>query len=201
MSFILPELPFKTNALEPHMSKQTVEYHYGKHTRKYFDTANELIRGTTFESATTLAELITNPSQLKMDSVLFNNAAQAWNHLFFWEGLTPKKTTISDELRAQIIRDFGSVDRFKDDFCDNAIKHFASGWVWVIYKQGKLSIKTTANAGTPLTTKNEIPLLVCDVWEHSYYLDYPADRAGYVKAWWNVIDWEKVSERYKTEKY
>lgn len=198
MAFDVPPLKFAEDALEPHISADTVRFHYGKHTKKYFEVANSLAKGTVYEDKT-LEQVMTKDSLLRMESVLFNNVCQAWNHAFYWDCLTPpnKSGKPSDKLKSALDEAFGSYDDFVKKFEEKATKHFGSGWAWLVFKDGDLSIKTTPNAGSPLTDKGSIPLLTCDVWEHAYYLDYQNDRAGYVKKFWNVVNWEFVNERFE----
>lgn len=196
--FEMPKLKYAEDALEPHISAEVVKFHYHKHTQKYFDTANELIKGTVFADKS-FEEVISKDSLLKMDSKLFNNVSQAWNHAFYWDCLTPASQSgnPSKELSDAFDETFGSFDEFVKVFTDKATKFFGSGWCWLVMKDGNLSIKTTPNANSPLTEKGATPLLTCDVWEHAHYLQYPADRAAYVKAFWNVVNWDFVNENYK----
>lgn len=198
MSFDLPTLPYERDALEPHVSQQTIDLHYGKHTKKYFDTANKLAEGTIFANDT--LDDVSKESLLKMGTVLFNNVSQAWNHAFYWNGLAPVSETgeMSDKLIAAIEAQFMSVDNFKKQFTDQATKLFGSGWTWLVWKDGRLQIKNTPNAGSPLTETGSVPLLVCDVWEHAYLYDpqYAADRAGYVDGWWKVVNWNVVNTNF-----
>ena len=200
MAFVAQPLNFKEDELAPHISENTVRYHYGKHTAKYFEVVNELTKGTKYASKPSIADLVSNDTMIAMDTKLFHNACQAWNHDFYFQSLTPARTsgTMSDELLTQIKRDFDSVDKFKAKFTETAIGHFGSGWAWLIWNGNKLVIKSTPNAGTPLTTVSHTPLLTCDLWEHSYLYDsnFVANRAGYVKAWWNVVNWKFVSDQY-----
>jgi Fe-Mn family superoxide dismutase len=198
MSFNIPPLPFPQTALEPHMSAETVKYHYGKHTKKYFDTVNDLVKGTAFEQYQTLEALLTRTNLLKMDTALFNNACQAWNHAFFWESLSPEPGNPSDALAQAVDRDFGSLREFKMAFSDKAIKFFGSGWIWLTERDGKLHIKTTQNAENPLKDTQSVVLLVLDLWEHSWYLDHQNNKKAYVDNWWKIVNWDLVSERYES---
>ena len=180
-------------ALEPHISQKTLEFHYGKHHNAYVNNLNKLIAGTPFESKT--LEEIVKTSQGGM----FNNAAQVWNHTFYWNCMTPnpKKNAPTGKLMDAIVRDFGSFDAFKEKFINACVTLFGSGWAWLVAdKDGKLSIMQTSNAQTPLTTEGLNPLLVCDVWEHAYYLDYQNLRANYVNEFWSLINWEFVEKNY-----
>lgn len=196
--FEMPELQYAEDALEPHISAEVIKYHYHKHTKKYFDTANELAKGTVFEGKD-LQDVINKDTMIRMDTKLFNNVSQAWNHAFYWKCLTPASQSgnPSDKLKTALEEHFGSMEEFTKLFADKATKFFGSGWCWLVLKDGRLTIKTTPNAGSPLTEKGAIPLLTCDVWEHAHYLQYPADRAAYVKAFKNVINWEFVSKNFE----
>ena len=188
----LPKLPYEMNALEPHISQKTLEFHYGKHHNGYVNNLNKLIAGTPFESKS-LEEIVKTAQ-----GGMFNNAAQVWNHTFYWNCMTPnpKKTAPTGKLMDAIVRDFGSFDAFKEKFINACVTLFGSGWAWLVAdKEGKLSIVQTSNAQTPLTEGLK-PLLVCDVWEHAYYLDYQNLRANYVNEFWSVINWEFVESNY-----
>lgn len=196
--FEMPELEYAEDALEPHISAEVIKYHYHKHTQKYFDTANELVKGTVFEGRD-LQDVINKDTMIRMDTKLFNNVSQAWNHAFYWKCLTPASSSgkPSEALESAINDDFGSFDEFVKKFTDKSNKFFASGWCWLVLKDGRLTIKTTPNATSPLTEKDAIPLLVCDLWEHAHYLQHPADRAAYVKGFMNVINWGFVSKNFE----
>lgn len=200
MAFEQPKLPYAEDALEPVLSAYEVQLHYGKHAAKYFDTTNELIKGTVYDRATKLEELVNKDSLTTVNSKLFNNACQAWNHTFYFNCLAPETETgeCSDELMIQIEKDFGDFDTFKQKFNELAINHFASGWAWLIWKTDKLIIKTTPNARNPLTDDGQIPLLCVDLWEHSYlYMrEYAADRKAYVHALWKIINWKFVNQQF-----
>ena len=188
----LPKLPYEMGALEPHISQRTLEFHYGKHHAGYVNNLNKLIAGTPFEAQS--LEDIVKGSQGGM----FNNAAQVWNHTFYWNCITPapKQAAPQGKLIDAIVRDFGSFDAFKEKFVNACVTLFGSGWAWLVAdNDGKLSIMQTSNAQTPLTTKLK-PLLVCDVWEHAYYLDYQNLRANYVNEFWSVINWKFVESNY-----
>lgn len=197
MQHTLPLLPYKMDALDPYISEETLEYHYGKHHKAYVDNLNGLIPGTEFENKS-LEEIIkTAPA-----GPVFNNAAQVWNHTFYFEGLTPEKDTmLGAQIEKSILEKWGSMEAFQKAFNDVAMKTFGSGWVWLIRKpDGSLDLVSTSNATTPLTTEN-IPLLTCDVWEHAYYIDYRNARAKYLENFWNVVDWRKVEGRDKICQY
>lgn len=198
MAFEIPKLKYAEDALAPAISKETVSFHYGKHTKKYFDTMNELIKGTIYASRTDLDSLINKDSMLHMESKLFHNACQAWNHAFYWDGLCAKSDSgnPSDELSKAINDEFNTFEAFKKKLSEASSKQFGSGWGWLIYKEGKLLIKSTPNGTNPLTDKGQVPLLNIDVWEHAYYLDYMNERDNYIKAIWDIIDWTVVNERF-----
>jgi len=184
----LPELPYNMDALQPYISAETLEYHYGKHHATYVSKLNSLIPDTEFESAS-LEEIIKNAS-----GAIFNNAAQVWNHNFYWNCLTPGG---GGEPGGEIIKGinatFGSFKNFKERFSDSAVNNFGSGWTWLVKNQkGELEIVNTSNAGNPMTD-NRQPLLTCDVWEHAYYIDYRNVRPKYVEAFWNLVNWDFVA--------
>ena len=188
MKHILINLPFDIKSLEPHISQETLEYHHGKHHAGYINNLNKLIEGTNFESLS-LEEII-----LASDGGIFNNAAQVYNHNFYFNGMTNRSTVLSADLRTLIEKDFGSMDAFKKDFLQKAATLFGSGWVWLsLNTEGALHIEAFSNAGSPLLTENK-PLMTCDVWEHAYYIDYRNARAAYLEKWWELVNWEFVSE-------
>ncbi len=189
MAFELPALPYSKDALMPHMSPETLEYHHGKHHKTYVDNLNKLVPGTEFEKLDLEAII------KKSSGPIFNNAAQIWNHTFFWNCLAPKAGgEPKGALLEAINRDFGSFAQFKEKFTDVSVKHFASGWGWLILnKNGKLECVSTANAATPLTDGHK-PLLVCDVWEHAYYIDYRNRRADFLGAFWSLVNWDFVAK-------
>jgi Fe-Mn family superoxide dismutase len=189
MKFELPPLPYKPEALEPVISAKTIEFHYGKHHQAYVNNLNNLIQGTRFEDAS-LEEIIK-----EADGGIFNNGAQVWNHTFYWEGLGGNGAAPTGKLMEKINKDFGTFDNFKQVFADAAAKLFGSGWAWLVEdKEGVLKIVQTSNAGNPLRDGLK-PLFTCDVWEHAYYLDFQNRRPDYVKAFWDIVNWEKVAER------
>lgn len=186
----LPVLPYAMHALEPHLSQETLEYHYGKHHKTYVDNLNKLIAGTPFEQST-LEEIIE-----KATGPLFNNAAQVWNHTFYWHSLSPNGGgEPTGKLMEALCAAFGSVNAFKEKFSTIALATFGSGWAWLVKNnQGQLEIISTSNAGTPLTNKEQRPLLTCDVWEHAYYVDYRNARAHYLEHFWHLVNWAFVAE-------
>ncbi len=191
MAFELPPLPFADNALEPTISAETISYHYGKHHQTYVNNLNNLVPGTEFESAS-LEEIIT-----KASGGIFNNAAQIWNHTFYWNCLTPDaKNAVSGDLAAAIDSTFGSFDEFKAKFSTSAATNFGSGWTWLVKNaDGSIEIVNTSNAGSPLTAGQK-PLLTCDVWEHAYYIDFRNARPKYVEAFWGLVNWDFVAANF-----
>ncbi|MBU8893045.1 MAG: superoxide dismutase [Bacteroidales bacterium] len=191
MAFELPNLPYAYDALEPFISKQTLEFHHDKHHAAYVNNLNNLIKGTEFENAN-IVDIIT-----KAKGGIFNNAAQVWNHTFYFDQFGKNKIEkLSGQLLVAINASFGSFDEFKEKFSVAAKTLFGSGWAWLVKKpNGSLEIIQTSNATNPLT-EGLIPILTCDVWEHAYYLDYQNKRPDYVGNFWSLIDWEIVSGRY-----
>ncbi len=192
MAFQLPELPYSKDALAPHISAETLEYHYGKHHAGYVGKLNAAIEGTHYAEMT-LEEVIK-----KSSGGLFNNAAQVWNHTFYWNSLSPDGGGEPTGELAQTITDaFGSFNQFKEKFSAAAAGQFGSGWAWFVKTEDeKFEIMTSENAQTPLT-KNVIPLLTCDVWEHAYYIDYRNARPKYIESFWNLVNWEFVEANLK----
>ncbi len=184
MAFTLPELPYAMDALAPVISKETLEFHYGKHHQAYVTNLNNLVAGTEFESAT-LEEIVK-----KSSGGVFNNAAQVWNHTFYWNSMAPNgggepAGKLADAINAK----WGSVAAFKEAFNKSAAGNFGSGWTWLVKKaDGSLDIVNTSNAATPLTTA-DVPLLTCDVWEHAYYIDYRNARPKYLESFWSLVNW------------
>ncbi|MGC8865097.1 MAG: superoxide dismutase [Bacteroidales bacterium] len=191
MKHELPPLPWATDALEPLISKQTIEFHYGKHHQTYVNNLNNLIPGTPFENAS-LEEII-----LKAEGGIFNNGAQVWNHTFYWHCLSPQGGGLpTGKLAEAIERDFGSFEAFREKFSTAAATLFGSGWAWLVKTpEGKLEIVQESNAGNPLRY-GKSPLLTCDVWEHAYYLDKQNRRAEYIADFWKIVDWAAVAARY-----
>jgi Fe-Mn family superoxide dismutase len=192
MAHELPALPYAMDALAPHISKETLEYHYGKHHNAYVTNLNKLVEGTDFANVS-LEETVR-----KATGGMFNNAAQIWNHTFYWNCLSPNGGGApTGELAAAIDKAFGSFDAFKDEFSKKAVTLFGSGWAWLVRREdGSVAIEQTSNADTPLTGK-DVPLLTCDVWEHAYYVDYRNARPDYVKAFWSLVNWDFASDNYK----
>jgi len=201
MSIQLPELPYDINALSPYISAETLAFHYGKHHATYVKNTNDLIAGTPLADKSLIDIILTAAADTVFTS-LFNNAAQCYNHDFFWKSLTPAKPNIPKKLENTLIRDFGSVEIFKKEFQKAALSQFGSGWCWLIQnKEGKLQIMTTGNADTPLTKPDVKPLLCIDVWEHAYYLDYQNKRADYLSAIIeHLINWHFAAENMENPK-
>jgi Fe-Mn family superoxide dismutase len=187
----LPDLPYPENALEPHISAETLQFHHHKHHATYVDKLNGLIPGTEFESAS-LEDIIK-----KASGGIFNNGAQVWNHTFYWNCLSPNGGgTPTGELATAIDQAFGSFDDFKTQFSESAVNNFGSGWTWLVKNsEGALEIVNTSNAANPMTDAKQ-PLLTCDVWEHAYYVDYRNARPKYVEAFWNLVNWDFVSQNF-----
>jgi superoxide dismutase, Fe-Mn family len=182
----LAPLPFAREALEPYMSRETLDYHYGRHHKAYVEKVNYLITGTPQQGAP-LEELV-----LKGTGTLFDNAAQAWNHAFFWRCLSPRRQTPGKELDGAL-RSFGGLEALQSEFSRAAIAVFGSGWVWLIKDEsGAVRIVTTSNANTPLRDGHK-PLLTCDMWEHAYYVDHRNDRAAYLNGFWQLVNWDFVA--------
>ena len=189
MEHTLPPLPYAKDALQPHMSAETLEYHYGKHHQAYVTNLNNLIKGTEFENLS-LEEIIK-----KSQGGVFNNSAQVWNHTFFWNCMTPNGGGAPTGKVADLINaKWGSFDKFKEEFQKSAVGNFGSGWTWLVQKpDGSADIVNTSNAATPLTTENKA-LLTVDVWEHAYYIDYRNARPKFVEGWWNLVNWNFVNQ-------
>lgn len=192
MAIELPPLPYDRAALEPHISGETLDFHYGKHHKTYVDNLNKLIEGTEF-SALPLEEIIR-----KSQGGMFNNAAQVWNHTFYWNCMKPDGGgEPGGKLLEALNKAFGSFASFKEQFSDNAIKTFGSGWGWLVQRpDGSLALVSTSNAATPLTGE-DTPLLTCDVWEHAYYIDYRNARPKYVESFWNLVNWDFVASNMR----
>ena len=192
MKFELPKLSYATNALSSVISEQTMELHYGKHFKTYIDNLNNLVKGTKFENA----DLDTIVKEA--EGAIFNNAGQAWNHTIYFNSFSPTpKAEPSGELLKAIEKSFGSFGEFKEEFSKLAASLFGSGWAWLSKKaDGSLVITQESNAGNPLHSKTGVALVGCDVWEHSYYLDYQNRRADYIKGFWDILDWKVVENTF-----
>jgi Fe-Mn family superoxide dismutase len=189
MAHELPPLPYANDALQPHISAETIEYHYGKHHQTYVTNLNNLIKGTEFESAT-LEDIIK-----KSSGGLFNNSAQVWNHTFYWNCLSPNGGgEPSGAVADAINKAFGSFAEFKEKFTTSAVTNFGSGWTWLVQNSdGSVEIFNTSNAGCPMT-EGKKALLTVDVWEHAYYIDYRNARPKYMEAFWNLVNWDFVAK-------
>ncbi|XPV70259.1 MAG: superoxide dismutase [Halarcobacter sp.] len=191
MAHELMKLPYELDALEPYMSKETLEFHYGKHHQTYVTKLNGLIEGTKYE-ALPLEDIIKDS-----DGGVFNNSAQVFNHDFFWKGLTPNGSEMPSEVESLLNEAFGSVDKFKEIFTNTAVNHFGSGWAWLVKdKNGKLEVVATPNAETPIT-EGLTPILTCDVWEHAYYIDTRNARPKYLENFWKLVNWDFVAQNLK----
>ncbi|MFH2202029.1 MAG: superoxide dismutase [Elusimicrobiota bacterium] len=186
---MLPALPYAMDALEPHISAETLDFHYGKHHKTYVAKLNDALPGTEFENSS-LEEIVK-----KAKGGVFNNAAQTWNHSFYWNSLSPNGGGApKGALAGEIDKAFGSFNRFQERFSQTAITAFGSGWAWLVKnRDGKLEIVSTKDAGSPLT-QGQTPLLTCDVWEHAYYIDYRNARPKYVEAFWKLVNWNFAAE-------
>lgn len=190
MAIELPPLPYPIDALQPHISRETLEFHHGKHHKAYVDKTNELIAGTEFEKAA-LEDIVR-----RAQGTLFNQAAQVWNHSFYWQSLSPQGGgEPTGAVKAAIDKAFGSADEFRKTFTAKAAGHFGSGWIWLVKQaDGTLGITEGHDAGTPLTQSGVVPLLACDVWEHAYYVDYRNARPKYMEAFWKVVNWSFIEK-------
>jgi Fe-Mn family superoxide dismutase len=191
MPFELPKLSYAPDALHPYLSKQTLDFHYGKHHQTYVNNLNNLVPGTRFEHAT-LEQIV-----MESEGGIFNNGAQVWNHSFYFESFSPAGAREpSGALATAIIQAYGSFPAFREKFTQTAVSLFGSGWAWLVKKaDGSVDMVQESNAGNPLR-KGLKPLLTCDVWEHAYYLDYQNKRPDYLQAFWNIVDWDVIGKRY-----
>lgn len=191
MAFTLPELPYAKDALAPHISAETLEFHHGKHHQAYVTNLNKLVEADASLAGKSLEDII----RAAKPGPLFNNAAQVWNHTFYWHSMRPGGGgEPTGAIKAAIDKSFGSFSNFKEQFSAKAVGHFASGWAWLVKNGDNLEIVDTHDAGTPLTTDRK-PILTCDVWEHAYYVDYRNARAKYVEAWWNLVNWDHANKQ------
>jgi len=191
MEHTLPPLPYAIDALVPHISKETLEFHYGKHHQTYVTNLNNLVKGTEFD-AMSLEDIVR-----KSTGGMFNNAAQIWNHTFYWNSLSPKGGgQPTGALAAAITAKWGTFDAFKDAFTKSAVGNFGSSWTWLVKKaDGSLDIVNTSNAATPVTGTDK-PLLTCDLWEHAYYIDYRNRRPDYMAAFWSLVNWDFAASNF-----
>ena len=194
MAFDLPALPYAKNALEPHTSAHTLDVHHGRHHKAYVDNLNRLVGGSPLENKS-LEEIVKETHGDTSKTGIFNNAAQVWNHTFFWNSMKPHGGgQPSGDVAAAIDRDLGGVAKFKEDFAAAAVGQFGSGWAWLVAEKGKVKITTTSNAGTPMTA-GQTALLACDVWEHAYYLDFENRRPDFVKAYLeHLMNWDFAAQ-------
>ena len=198
MLFELPKLPYAINALEPHISQKTLEFHYGKHHQGYVSNLNKLITGTEYEGLA-LEKIIAATAGQAEKGAIFNNAAQIWNHSFYWQSLTPKGGGEPPAaLKQKIEASFGSVDACKKEFGAAALSQFGSGWAWLTTSNNQFQIVSTANQDFPISLGQK-PILGVDVWEHAYYLKHQNRKDEYLKSWWNIINWREVEENLKKE--
>ena len=195
MAFTLPNLPYEQNSLEPIISSNTINFHYGKHHNAYVTNLNNLIANSDLNDCS-LEEIIKKTVNDVSKIGIFNNAAQVWNHTFYWNSLTPGGCEIPKELKKRIENDFGSFNNFKKEFLNDCITNFGSGWVWLVEDTNKLKIVKTTNANTPLTSSYN-PLLTVDVWEHAYYLDYQNVRPKYVEEVFSILNWKFAQNNCK----
>ncbi|NTW52628.1 MAG: superoxide dismutase [Chlorobiaceae bacterium] len=200
MSYQQPALPYADNALEPYISAQTIGFHYGKHHATYIKNYNGLVEGTPFD-AKSIEEVISETAADPAKVGVFNNGAQAWNHSFYWNSLTPNGGgEPTGEIAAKIVADFGSVDKFREELKNAAATQFGSGWAWLVLDNGTLKVVKTGNAQTPLTS-GQTPLLCVDVWEHAYYLDYQNRRPDHVAALIDhLLNWKFANDNYLAAK-
>ncbi|MCF8462629.1 MAG: superoxide dismutase [Rickettsiaceae bacterium] len=196
--FILPELPYSKDAFAPYLSAESFDYHYSKHHNSYVNNLNKLIADKKELAKASLEDIIIASSQSNSMKAIFNNAAQIWNHSFFWHSITPdaNKRNIDERLLYAIIRDFGSFEKFNKEFIEKGVSQFGSGWVWLVLTPTKLEIITTSNAENPFVSGSQ-PLIVCDLWEHAYYIDYRNNRANFLQMFLdNLVNWEFALENY-----
>jgi Fe-Mn family superoxide dismutase len=195
MTLQLPELPYALNALEPYMTRRTLEVHHGKHHKAYVDNTNAAVKGTALENADLLT--IIRTAKTEGNTKLFNNSAQVWNHSFFWHSMKPAGGSRPiGEIAKRIESDLGGFDAFKEAFTAQATGHFASGWAWLVVKNGQLAVTSYHDADTPVVHANVTPILVVDVWEHAYYLDYQNARAAFIEVFLShLINWEEAERR------
>ncbi|MBH3123802.1 superoxide dismutase [Mn] [Serratia ureilytica] len=206
MSYSLPSLPYAYDALEPHFDKQTMEIHHTKHHQTYVNNANTVLEAYPELAKYSVEELIQDLDKVPADKRTFmrNNAGGHANHSFFWKNLKTG-TTLGGDLKAAIERDFGSVEKFQEEFEKAAATRFGSGWAWLVLKDGKLAVVSTANQDSPLMGEavagaSGFPIIGLDVWEHAYYLKYQNKRPDYIKAFWNVVNWDEAAARFTAKK-
>lgn len=195
--FILPDLPYPAGALAPVISARTLRFHHGKHHKTYVETLNTLLEAAG-ESPASLEEVVRDAAGRPGNAKLLNNAAQAWNHGFFWEAMSPGKSAPSGHLAQVIDAAFGDLAGLKTNFVKAGAEHFGSGWVWLVAEGDRARIVTTHDAANMLTTSGVVPLIVCDLWEHAYYLDHQNDRKGFLEAWFDALpNWDLAASQYE----
>lgn len=194
--FILPDLPYGPDALSPVISAETLRFHHGKHHRTYVETLNRLLEEAG-EDPASLEDLVRAAAGDDRKTGLFNNAAQAWNHGLFWDSMTARPSRPTDDLAQVIAAAFGNLGSLRATFVKAGAEHFGSGWVWLLARDDRLTVSTTHDAANPLTTAGIVPLLVCDLWEHAYYLDHQNDRKGFLGAWFDALaNWDLAASQY-----
>jgi Fe-Mn family superoxide dismutase len=194
--FILPELPYASNALEPVLSDVLMRTHHGKHHKTYVDNVNKMMADAS-RNPSSMEEVVREAAATKQQK-LFNNAGQAWNHAFFWECMTPQGAPPEGALADAIARDFGGLEQLRARFVEEGATHFASGWAWLVMEGGKLSVISTHDADTAIVRDGVAPILLCDVWEHAYYLDYKQDRKGFLEQWFDrLANWRFAAAQYE----
>ncbi|CAM9098440.1 unnamed protein product [Pylaiella littoralis] len=193
MAIVLPELPWAKDALAPHISAETIEYHYGKHHAAYVTKLNAAIASNSELEGKSLDDIMKTST-----GGVFNNAAQVWNHSFYWKSLSPSGGgEPTGAVKEAIEKKFGSFDEFKKAFSDTAAGHFGSGWAWLVKNEsGEVEVVGTHDASNPVKEGKGTPILTCDVWEHAYYIDYRNSRPGYIAAWWNLVNWDFANENF-----
>ena len=197
MAFQLPDLPYAKDALAPHMSAETLEFHHGKHHRAYVNKTNELIQADANLSGASLLQVVKEAKRAG-NNKLFNNSAQIWNHSFFWQCLAPGQGQQPSGKLAKLIEDgFGNAETMLQKLHEEAVNHFASGWAWLVLDHGSLRITSLHDADTPAAHDGMVPLFTLDVWEHAYYIDYRNERAKFVGAFWNLVNWKFAGENFK----
>ena len=195
VAFELPALPYGLQGLEPYLSEETLKIHYGRHHAKYIENLNRLLAGHDLAGAS-LEDVLRTASESNQ-TALFNNAAQAWNHSFFWESMSAQSSAPEGELAQAIVRTFGNLDNLRERFIAEGVGHFGSGWVWLVVRNGAIEVLSTHDAATPITTDGTVALLTCDVWEHAYYIDYRQDRANWLATWWDKLaHWSFAGRQY-----
>ncbi|MDO9223951.1 MAG: superoxide dismutase [Caulobacter sp.] len=194
--FILPDLPYRPDALSPVISAETLRFHHGKHHRTYVETLNRLL-DESGETPDSLEDVVRGAAGDPDKAKLFNNAAQAWNHGFFWDAMTPGDTAPAGALAGAIETAFGDLAGLRTAFVTAGVEHFGSGWVWLLAERGRLKVVSTHDAAGPLTIDSVVPLTVCDLWEHAYYLDHQNDRKGFLEAWFDgILNWDLAARQF-----